>query len=140
MKQRRFYTENFKVKVMSADNIKIEDYCKDIYEWPESWEILPEDIAYGQEILKEIIKFIKFLILKNYTQKTLKKHIDNLWLLGGELIGRINSDEELRNLRAKDLLLKNIDSSGGPYSRHLDSEYAFNSFDSTCKKLYKYIK
>ena len=61
-------------------------------------------------------------------------------LLGGELIDRINMDAELRNLGEFALVLKFIDSDGGPYSRHNDTESEMRSFDSSCKKLFKYLK
>ncbi len=122
------------------NEIDIIKHCDDFFEWPERWKMMPDDVTFGEEILKEMIPFIKFLILKNYTKKTLKKHLDNIWLLGGELIDRINMDDELREITAIDLILKYIDSSGGPYSKHLDSEYALDSFDSTCRKYYKFLK
>ena len=94
----------------------------------------------GEGILKEIIPFMEFLVSKKYKKKTLNKHFNNLWLLGGELIDRIDKDEELRQISPLHFILQNIDSSGGPYSKHLDSEYEFESFDSTCRKFYKYLK
>ena len=121
------------------DEIIIKDYCKDVDEWPDRWKRLPEDVAYGEKLLKEIIPFMKFLVSKKYTKRTLKKHFDKLWLFGGELIEDINKEDELRELNALDLLLENIDSSGGPYSKHLDTENDFDSFDTTCRKFYKFI-
>ncbi|MFT5730543.1 MAG: hypothetical protein ACI8PB_004727 [Desulforhopalus sp.] len=122
------------------NNIDIQDYCQDIYKWPQRWKMIPEDIGVGEGMLKEIIPFMEFLVSKKYKQKTLNKHFNNLWLLGGELIDRIDKDEELRQISPLHLILQNIDSSGGPYSKHLDSDYEFESFDSTCRKFYNYLK
>ena len=125
---------------MENEDIDIKKYCADIDEWPESWKGVQEDIEYGKEILIEIKRFIKHLISKNYKQKTIKRHIDNLWLLGGEIIDRINRDKQLKEIPPLDLLAKNIGPDGGPYSRHITSEYELDSFDATCRKFYKFRK
>ncbi|MFH1008875.1 MAG: hypothetical protein V1800_15475, partial [Candidatus Latescibacterota bacterium] len=33
-----------------------------------------------------------------------------------------------------------IGSDGGPYCRHIDSEAALTSFDSTCRKLHRFLE
>ena len=119
----------------------IEIYCKDIEKWPESWEIVKQDIKCGNKIVESVfITFIEFIMDKELSRKTIKKHIDNLWLLGGEIIDRVNRDEELRKLEPKLLVQEFIDDEGGPYSRHIDTEAEIKSFDSTCKKLFKFMK
>ncbi len=125
---------------MGKKSKEIETICKDFYEWPDRWKMVEEDVEYGEKLLPPMQKFIEFLITKQFTQKTLKKHIDNLWLLGGELISRLDNDEELRKISPIDLIRKNIGSDGGPYSRHLDSEAQFDSFDSTCRRFHKFLK
>lgn len=120
---------------------KILKYCKDIDKWPSSWERGSADIEIGSRILNNIfIPFFEFLIGKNFTKKTIKKHIDNIWLLGGELIDQLDKEQELRKLNEFELVLKYIDNEGGPYSIHNITETETRSFDSSCKKLYKYIK
>jgi len=125
---------------MKIDDNEILKYCDDVDEWPKRWRGVSEDIEYGQVILVEMKKFIMFLISKNYKRKTIRNHINKLWLLGGELIDRINRDEDLRKVQPLDLLSNNIGSDGGPYSRHIDSEYALDSFDATCRKFHKFRK
>jgi hypothetical protein len=119
----------------------VEIYCKDIEKWPESWKIVKQDIKCGNEIVESVfIAFIEFIIDKGLARKTIKKHIDNLWLLGGEIIDRVNRDEELKKLEPKLLVQEFIDDEGGPYLRHIDTEAEIKSFDSTCKKLFKFMK
>lgn len=125
---------------MNNKEIKFESICKDFFEWPDRWEMVEEDVEYGKKMLPPMKSFIEFLIEKGFTKKTIKKHIDNLWLLGGELISRINMDEELREVSPVDLIKQNIGSDGGPYSQHLDSEAQFDSFDATCRKFHKFLK
>ncbi len=52
---------------------------------------------------------------------------------------RIPDVTEENITRAKKILAETIDEFGGPYSNHLDSETAQNSFDSTCRKLHRFL-
>ena len=80
-----------------------------------------------------------FLTIKAKIGPEIKKHIDNIWLLGGEIIRSINNDENLRKLESQSLVKKFVYEEGGPYCRHLDTEEELKSFDSTCKKLNKFL-
>jgi len=65
--------------------------------------------------------------------------VDSLRALGGEIITDINRDESLRKHSASDLVINVIDEEGGPLLRNpLDPEDQ-KPFDSTCKKLYKFL-
>jgi hypothetical protein len=66
--------------------------------------------------------------------------MDNLWLLGGELIRAINMDPENRAKSPMHLFLDNVDETGGPYCRHLDTEDEMRSYDATCKTLFKFLR
>jgi hypothetical protein len=79
-------------------------------------------------------------LLSRYSLKTVKRHLDNLWLLGGELIRSINMDPEDREKTPMELLLDNIDEIGGPYCRHSDTEEEMRSYDATCRKLFKFLR
>ena len=124
---------------MNSSSIKT--YYKDIDEWPNRWEIEKQDIECGKKIIDSVfIPFIEFIIKKGFAKKTVKKHIDNLWLLGGEIIESVNNDEDIRRLEPELLIHEFIDDQGGPYSSHINTESEMRSFDSTCKKLYKFLK
>jgi restriction system protein len=75
----------------------------------------------------------------NYLLDQQLRHLNNLWLLGGELIRSINMDSEDREKTPMELLLENIDETGGPYCRHLDSEEQMRAYEATCKKLFKFL-
>ena len=111
----------------------------DFYEWPERWKGFPEDVPYGEGIIRIYKPFVDEL-LSRLSLKTVKRHLDNLWLLGGELIREINMNPRLRKKAPMDLLLDNVDETGGPYCRHLDSEEQMNAYDATCRKLFKFLR
>jgi hypothetical protein len=119
-------------------NILLE-YCKDINDWPDSWEIDADDVRVGKHILEYFKAFLIDKIQKGRSKKTIKNDSHYLWALGGELISRINEDEDERKLSAKNLILNYIDDSGGPLWHHASSELEHNQYDSVCKQLFKFI-
>src|SRR3990167_4989252 len=97
-------------------------YCKKINNWPRSWAGMEEDVIIGQAITEQFKLFLIDLLEKERSKKTIRNYGDFLWVLGGELIRSINEDEDERKLSARELILKYIDDSGGPYWRHADDE------------------
>ena len=110
-----------------------------INEWPQSWQGDKNDIPYGQEIIKYMIPFIEEMKKKGLSIKTINKHIDNLWMLGGKIIEELNYYKENRKIPALKMILNNIDSNEGPLI-HDFSELQQGEFDSTCRKFYKFLK
>lgn len=102
------------------------------------WEGVPEDIPYGRGIIEIYKPFVEEL-LSRYSLKTVKRHLDNLWLLGGELIRSINMNPADRNKAPMKLLLENIDADGGPLCRHLNTDEEMSSYDTTCRRLFKFL-
>jgi hypothetical protein len=70
--------------------------------------------------------------------KTIRRHVDNLWLLGGEIIRDLNQTPSLRKVGVERLLRGLIHEDGGPLI-HNDSEEEQRSFDSTCRKLHRFL-
>ena len=64
--------------------------------------------------------------------------MDNLWLLGGEIIRELNQTPPLRKLNVERLLKDRIHEDGGPLI-HNGSEEEQRSFDSTCRKLHRFL-
>lgn len=115
-----------------------EDICPDFSEWPGSWHVVEEDIPYGQGLLEAMRPFVMHLIAKGLTRKTIRKHMDYLWLLGGEIIRDVAMDEEY-DIPPEEKLRQSVDVEGGPYCRHLHSENDMRSFDATCRKFHKFL-
>ena len=117
---------------------KLNEICPDFLEWPETWMGIEPDLEYGKKLLKEMRPFAEFLVDSGLSEKTIKRHLSNLWLLGGEIIRVVNIDQEY-SFATSAKLRSSIGTDGGPYCRHLDGEAEINSFDSTCRKLHKYL-
>ena len=115
-----------------------EDICPDFPEWPDRWHGVGRDIPYGQGILDEMRPFVVHLISRGLKEKTIRKHMDNLWLLGGEIIRSVSTFDEYEVPPAENLR-RNVDEEGGACCRHLHSEAAQLSYDGTCRKLHKFL-
>ena len=113
--------------------------CKDIDSWPEGWEIDEEDIVIGNSITEQFKLFLLERIDKGRAKKTIKNDATYLWVLGGELIRAVNENDRERQLPARELILKYIDDSGGPYWRHACDEAEHSRYDSVCKQLFKFM-
>ena len=96
------------------------------------------DIPPGEQLIACFRPFLEQLVSSDLSRKTIRKHIDNLWVLGGELVRDMNETPKLRKLPAKDILLKVLDDEGWPLIHH-GSEQQQHSFDSTCRKLYRFL-
>ena len=126
-----------KMKTMKAPNI--EKLAKETERWPKSWAGFDSDVPVGQQIVKAMYPFLSALMKDGYSKTTINRHVNNLWLLGGEIIRCLNTDTELKVLSGEELILRFVDEEGGPYSRHIDTEKEQKVFDSTCRKLYRFL-
>lgn len=61
-------------------------YCPDLSEWPARWRYDDCDVLPGQHVVECFKPFLLHLLSLELSPKTRRKHRDNLWLLGGELI------------------------------------------------------
>jgi hypothetical protein len=113
-------------------------YCRDLDNWPRSWMGLERDLPPGEQLLACFRPFIEDLASSSLSPKTIRKHVDNLWMLGGEIIRDLNQDPSLRKVAADRLLSDAIHADGGPLI-HNGSEEVQRSFDSTCRKLHRFL-
>lgn len=97
-------------------------------------------MAPGQQILECFKPFLLHLLSLGLSKKTLHKHRDNLWLLGGEIIGEISNTPTLRKRPIEALLFSVLDEDGGPLLSHRESEQAQRAFDSTCRKFFHFLR
>jgi hypothetical protein len=97
-----------------------------------------KDIPPGEQLVACFRPFLAQLVSSDLSRKTIRKHIDNLWVLGGELVRDMNETPKLRKLPARKLLLQVLDEEGGPLIHH-GEEQQQRSFDSTCRKLFRFL-
>ena len=89
----------------SAPHPDLSVYCKDLDDWPRSWMAFEKDIPPGEKIVACFRPFLEHLIGLRFSRKTIRKHADNLWILGGELIRDLNDHPSLRKKNVEQVCL-----------------------------------
>src|ERR1019366_10608474 len=89
-------------------------YCGDLDRWPRSWMGLEKDLPPGEQLLVCLRPFIEHLASSTLSPKTIRGHVDNLWMLGGEIIRDLNYTPALRKIPAEKLIHDVVGADGGP--------------------------
>jgi hypothetical protein len=63
-----------------------EHYCRDLNSWPRSWMGLEKDLPPGEQLVILLRPVLEHLAASDLSAKTIQKHFDNMWALGGEFI------------------------------------------------------
>src|ERR1700687_1278620 len=112
--------------------------CRDLSEWPERWMGEEKDLPPGGRLVEYFIPFLLHRVGSDLSKRTIQNHVDNMWLLGGEIIREGNDEPRLRNKSAEQLVRNVIHEDGGPLI-HNGSEDERRSFDSTCRKFHRFL-
>jgi hypothetical protein len=75
---------------------------------------LEKDLPPGEELVAYFRPFIEHLASSSLSPKTIRQHVDNLWMLGGEIIRDLNCTPSLRKVAAQRLLRDAVHADGGP--------------------------
>jgi hypothetical protein len=130
-------TRTPKIKRVAAVRQGLEHYCRDLKGWPQSWMGLEKDVPPGEQLIALFRPFLEHLAASNLSPKTIQKHVDNMWALGGEFIRDLNYDSSLRKKPVEQVLRKMIEY-GGPLLHH-GGEEEQRSFDATCRKFKRFL-
>jgi hypothetical protein len=122
----------------SASSSDASAYCRDLDHWPRSWMGLEKDLPPGEELVACFRPFLEHLASSTPAPTTMRRHVDNLWLLGGEIIRDLNYDPSLRKVAAQQLIRNVVGVDRGPLIYN-GSEEEQRSLDSTCRKLHRYL-
>lgn len=96
------------------------------------------DLPPGRRLVDFLTPFLLHLVESGLSKRTIQNHVDNMWLLGGEIIRDVNQEPRLRKLAAEQLVRNVIHEEGGPLI-HNGWEDEQRSFDSTCRKFYRFL-
>jgi hypothetical protein len=100
---------------------------------------LEKDLPPGEKLVACFRPFLEDLASTGLSRKTVRRHIDNLWVLGGELIRDLHDTPSLRRKDMALVLRDVIGDDGGPLIHGSTSEEDQSSFDSTCRKLHRFF-
>ena len=77
----------------------LEHDCRDLNSWPRSWMGLEKDLPPGEQLIALFRPFLEHLAASDLSPKTIQKHVDNVWILGGEFIRDLNDDPPCASVR-----------------------------------------
>jgi hypothetical protein len=97
-----------------------------------------KDLPVGQRLVAFFIPFLLHLAASGLSNRTIQKHVDNMWLLGGEIIRDVNETPSLRKATAEKLVRGVVHEDGGPLI-HNGWEDEQRTFDSTCRKFHRFL-
>jgi len=89
---------------------------------------LEKDLPPGEALVACFRPFIEHLASSGLAPRTIRRHVGNLWLLGGEIIRDLNYNPSLRKKTAEQLLRHAVYDDGGPLI-HNGSEEDQRSFE-----------
>lgn len=98
---------------------------------------LEKDLLPGEQLAALVRPFLESLAASDFSPKTIQKHVDNMWVLGGEFIRDLHNDPSLRKKPVHRVLSAMIEY-GGPLLYH-GGEDQQRSFDSTCRKFRRFL-
>ncbi len=117
----------------------LEDICPEFAEWPRRWMGVEADAVYGHGLLAVMRPFAEEILARGLSRKTIRRHLGNLWLLGGEVIRVVNTHHAY-HVPPLAKLRDSIGPDGGPLCRHIDSEEGQRSYDTTCRQLHVFLE
>ncbi len=126
--------------VQPHDAQRLRQACPDLDDWPQSWHVEPADIAIGQQIVALFTPFLLHLLDQGLAKATVRRHRNNLWELGGELIRRRYDDDELARHNVEDAIAQLIEGDGGPLIWPRITEAEQDALDTTCRKLNRFMR
>jgi hypothetical protein len=91
--------------------------CRDLLEWPERWMGEEKDLPPGRRLVEYFMPFLLHIAGSGQSKRTIQNHVDNMWLLGGEIIREVNENPSLRKATAEQLVRNVIHEEGGPLIR-----------------------
>lgn len=113
--------------------------CPDLESWPQRWRYEDSDIALGERLVECFTPFLLYLLEQGLAAKTLTRHRDHLWMLGGEIVRRLHEEPRLRSRSITKVLLQFMDPECGPLIWPRITQQQQDSFDATCRKLYQFL-
>ena len=113
-------------------------YCRDLADWPERWMGEERDLPPGRKLVECFTPFLLHLAASGLAKTTIQRHVNNLWILGGEVIRDLNEDPSLRKIPVEQLVRQVVGKDGGPLI-HNGWEDEQRSFDATCRKFHRFL-
>ena len=110
----------------------------DMTPWPESWAGCDDDKPFGRGLTAEFGPFVQHLCEAGLSLKTVRRHMDNLWVIGGEVVRQLHLDPKLRKRSPAALLFDAIKYGEAPLATDHSEDHQ-EALDATARKLLPFL-
>lgn len=93
-----------------------------MHQWPASWAATGDDVEPGKRLVEHMRPFVIHLLEKGYSANTVRRHLNNLWAIGGEVVRQFTYDPPLRRHSARQLLLDAVGTGESPLLLSVSTE------------------
>ena len=107
-------------------------------EWPKSWAGSPSDEVLGRELVRVLRPFVIALEQQGLSSQTIRRHVDGVWLIGGEIVRRLNDEPASSRRPARALLLEAVEGGEALLVSGLAQEEQ-EEVDATARKLRRFL-
>ena len=107
-------------------------------EWPKSWASSRGDEVLGRELVRVLRPFVIALQQQGLSSRTLRRHVDGVWLIGGEIVRRVNDEPTSSHQSARALLLEAVEGGEALLVSGLVEEEQ-EAVDATARKLRRFL-
>ena len=114
------------------------DYASVMRPWPQSWAGIPDDIPIGKQLVELFLTFVAHLSQQDLTVNTIRRHVDHLWCIRGEIFRDLHDDHDLRRKPPAELLHAAIADGFAPFVRDASEEQQ-RGIDATARRLAKFL-
>src|SRR5579863_9271957 len=112
--------------------------CHDLSEFPHPSLGEEKDLPVVRQLVEYFLPFLLHLAESGLSKRTIQNHVDNMWLLGGEIIRDVNEEPRLRKGSAEQLVRNVIHEDGGPLIHNGWGDEQ-RTFDSTCREFHRFL-
>ena len=107
--------------------------------WPDSWKVSDTDVAFGEGLVRIFEDFLTELYLHGLSTRTINRHRDNLWVLGGEVVRHRWTGATRCGGSPTKMLSDCVSEDGGPFLLRSASDREQQDLDATCRKLFDFL-
>jgi hypothetical protein len=106
--------------------------------WARSWRGSDADIPIGEGLVAVMKPFIEHLCARGLAHSTVRDHLDNCWVIGGEIIRDVWQQPKRRTLAPRRLVLDAVADGDAPLVDDF-GEDGQRRLDATAKKLFRFL-
>ena len=110
--------------------------------WADDWHVMDGDEVLSDKLTPVFEAYLTALQKKGVAKSTLNRHKNGCHALGGYIVDQVFNyqwDRYEKFEQGEDILLRYLDGCDGPLI-HQDNETWQREIDTTCRKLYKFVK